>query len=213
MILSLDYLRRHLPLITDNQLREDLLEHGVLASFPENEVVLTDRQFIDYIPLVTKGGTKVVRRTPDKESLFLYFLQAGETCTMTLSSCLKREKSKVTAKTIAPTEIVLVPVERVYLYTRRYPSWNEFTLHSFQRKFDAILEAFEGLAFAGLEERLTHYLTTIANLRQDGTIPITHQELAEDMGASRVGLSRVLKKMEGDGKVRLGRGNIMVDGG
>jgi len=89
-------------------LRDDLLGHGLLKTFPAGQTILTDKQYIDYIPLITRGGAKVIHYTNEQKALFLYFLQEGETCTMTLSSCLKRETSRVRAKTITETEIILV---------------------------------------------------------------------------------------------------------
>lgn len=210
MELTSTYLRTYLPMIQDDRLRSDILAHGLLRSFPAGQTLLMHQQYIDYIPLVTSGGVKVVRSTEDHKSLFLYFLQAGETCTMTLSSCIKRETSRVRAKTITETEAVLLPVERVYFYTRHFPSWNEFTLHAFRLKFDAILQAFEGLAFAPLEDRVIDYLQAIAQISNNPFLHITHEAIANDLGASRVGISRILKRLEQHQQLRLTRGEIEV---
>ena len=210
MGLNATYIRRHLPAIQEDLLIEDLVEYGVLQRFPAGQTILTDQQYIDYVPLITKGGVKVVRNTEDNHKLFLYFLRPGETCAMTLSSCLKRETSKVRAQTIAETEIVLLPVGRVYYYTRHFAGWNEYSLQSFRLKFDSILSAFEGMAFAPLEERTTVYLRDIANISGSKDITITHEALAEDLGASRVGMSRILKRLEEAGVLHLGRGSITL---
>lgn len=212
MKLSLAYIKRYLPTIEDGQLRADILAHGLLRTFPSGEVLLADKQYIDYIPLVTSGGAKVVRFTDDGRSLFLYFLRGGETCTMTLSSCLKPETSKIRAKAVAETEVILLPVPRVYYYTRHFPSWNEFALDSFRTKFDAILSAFEEMAFAPLEHRIMHYLTDLATINDNNRLTITHTDLAQDLGVSRVGLSRVLKSLEREGKLELGRKAIRLTG-
>jgi len=210
MTLNAAYLRKHLPTIREDALIEDIVTNGVVKAFPAGQVILNDRQYIDYIPLIAKGGLKVVRHTEAHNNLFLYFLRPGETCTMTLSSCLKRETSKVRAKTITETEIVLLPVERVYYYTRHFAGWNEFTLQSYRLKFDSILSAFEGMAFSPLEERTAAYLRDIASIKGDKQLTITHEALAEDLGASRVGMSRVLKRLESAKKIVLGRGKITL---
>lgn len=204
------YIRKHLPHIRGARLIEDIIDNGLVQVFPSGQTVLTHKQYIDYIPLITKGGLKVVRHTEEHNNLFLYFLLAGETCTMTLSSCLKRETSRVRAKTISETEIILLPVERVYYYTRHFAAWNEFTLHSFRIKFDSILNAFEGMAFAPLETRVLSYIRTITGVSGSPRLVITHEALAEDLGASRVGISRILKRLEQNGALTLGRGEITV---
>ncbi|TXF91693.1 Crp/Fnr family transcriptional regulator [Neolewinella aurantiaca] len=210
MNLTAEYLKKHLPDIRQDNLIDDIVQHGLLQSLPAGQTILTDRQYIDHIPLISKGGLKVVRHTEEDNDLFLYFLRPGETCAMTLSSCLKRETSKVRAKTITATDIVMIPVERVYYYTRHFAGWNEFTLLSFQLKFDSMLAAFEGLAFLPLEERTTAYLRDIAIISGNNDLTVTHEALAEDLGASRVGMSRILKRLEEEGILRLGRGHITL---
>lgn len=204
------YLKEHFPQLKDSSLREDIVRHGQLHRFPAGVMVLKDAQYVDHIPLVSKGAVKVVRHTQSHQKIFLYFIRPGETCTMTLASCLKRQTSRVHALTIAPTEIVLVPVERVYYYTKHFPAWNEFTLESFQDKFDDIVHAFEWLAFASLEARIMRFLGDMAELRGHQSLRITHAELAADMGASRVSVSRVLKEQERQGRVVLGRNLITL---
>jgi CRP/FNR family transcriptional regulator len=204
------YLKEYFPNLKDEQLIEDIVNHGELHRFPEGGMVLKDAQYVNHIPLVSKGGVKVVRHTESHQNIFLYFIQPGETCTMTLSSCLKRQTSQVHAQTIAPTEIVLLPVERVYYYTKHFSGWNEFTLQSFHSKFDDIIHAFDRLAFDPLETRIMRFLQDIAALRNDLGLTITHAELAEDMGASRVSVSRVLKELERQGSISLGRNLIAL---
>lgn len=204
------YLKANFPSISDDRLRNDIAEHGTLHQFPEGLMVLKDAQYIDHIPLVSKGGVKVIRHTESHQNIFLYFIHPGETCTMTLSSCLKRQTSQIHARTIARTEIVLLPVERVYYYTKHFPGWNEFTLESFRSKFDDIIHAFDQLAFAPLETRIMHYLKNMAALRGHKALSITHAELATDMGASRVSVSRVLKSLERQGRIALERNLISL---
>ncbi|MEO0735153.1 MAG: Crp/Fnr family transcriptional regulator [Bacteroidota bacterium] len=210
MEITIDDLQRHLPTIQDHQLRTDIQTHGRLLVCSEGTTLLTDRQPIGVVPLVTRGGVKVIRTTPEHQNLFLYFLRAGETCAMTLSSCLRQETSRVRAVTVANTEVILLPVARVYYYTRHYPAWNAFTLQSFQLKFDSILAAFEGLAFASLDERILRYLRAITAINDSDRVALTHETLAEELGASRVGVSRVLKRLETEGLVALARGLIVV---
>ena len=209
--LTTAYLRQYLPSLTDAQLRDDLLAHGTLRRIPSGQTILTERQFVEYIPLVTKGGVKVLRTVEEEKNIFLYFIRPGETCTMTLSSCLNRQVSQVRAITIVESELILLPVERVYFYAKQYSSWHEFTLQSFRDKFDDILEAFERLAFDSLEKRIEKYLTELSTIKEASQINITHAELAIDLGTSRVVVSRALKGLEQLGRLKLGRNEIFLN--
>lgn len=206
------YLRTHFPGIKDDLLREDIAEHGALYEFEEGIMVLKDAQYLDHVPLVSNGGVKVVRHTDKGDNIFLYFIRPGETCAMTLSSCLKRQPSQIHATTVSETEIVLIPAERVYYYMQHFPAWNEFTVASFRGKIDDIVHAFDFLAFAPLEERITRFLKDLASLRGSKHINTTHAELATDMGSSRVSVSRILKHLEERGHINLGRNTIELIG-
>lgn len=208
MNLTVDYLRKNLPGLQGDLLLEDVAASAQLHTIPAGQIILREAQHVDHVPLIGKGGVKVIRHADADQSIFLYFIRPGQTCTMTLSSCLRRQTSQVHAETIVETEILLLPSERVYYYTKHFPSWNEFTLESFRDKFDDILGAYDRLAFASLEERIVDYLRETVTIRQNNEVMLTHAELAGELAASRVSVSRVLKGLEKAGRLTLGRNMI-----
>ncbi|WP_187270860.1 Crp/Fnr family transcriptional regulator [Neolewinella aurantiaca] len=210
MKITVEHLRRNFPTIQEDPLLEDIARHGKFFSFEKDVTILTNQQYIDSVPLIIKGGVKVVRHTEDNKSLFLYFLNKGEMCPVSLVASTKRERSKVQVKTVAPTEIISLPPERVYFYTRRFSGWNEFTLEAFRMRFNAVLSAYEGMAFEPMEDRVMAYLKGISSICENDCLSITHDELAIDLGASRVGISRILKRLESNNVLNLARGEITL---
>jgi len=61
-----------------------------------------------------------------------------------------------------------------------------------------------------LDERLKHYINEKAELQKNKKLNITHLEIATDLNSSRVVISRLLKKMEKDGLLLLGRNTIQI---
>jgi len=61
-----------------------------------------------------------------------------------------------------------------------------------------------------MDERLFKYLTDQVKLTADTNLQITHQEIAEDLHTSRVVVSRLLKQLEKENKIELGRNKIIV---
>lgn len=206
--LDTDYLRKHLPGLKGDRLLKDIVEHALLVTVPEDRIVLREAQHVDHVPLIGKGGVKVIRHTDAARRIFLYFIRPGQTCTMTLSSCLRRQTSQVYARTVTETQVILLPSERVYYYTKHFAGWNEFALESFRAKFDDILGAYDRLAFQSLEERIIGYLRDIVAIRADNALTLTHAQLANEMAASRVSVSRILKELERAGMLELERSII-----
>jgi len=61
-----------------------------------------------------------------------------------------------------------------------------------------------------LDERLERYLLGKVTYLKKNTLNITHLEVATDLNSSRVVISRLLKKMERNGKLTLGRNTIQI---
>lgn len=73
-------------------------------------------------------------------------------------------------------------------------------------------EQLEQIAFYGLRERILHLLATLSNkfgTVQDGytliDLPLSHQEIANMLGATREGVSAVMSELAKEGIVRTGR--------
>jgi CRP/FNR family transcriptional regulator len=61
-----------------------------------------------------------------------------------------------------------------------------------------------------LDDRLEKWLKEKISKSEDGTIHITHQEIASELHSSREVISRLLKKMEHQGLLDLGRNKIKM---
>ena len=57
------------------------------------------------MPLVLTGILKIMREDQEGDSLLLYYLEQGETCTMTLNYCLGSQKSEIIAVAESDTEL------------------------------------------------------------------------------------------------------------
>jgi CRP/FNR family transcriptional regulator len=62
-----------------------------------------------------------------------------------------------------------------------------------------------------MDERLEYYLIKQKNSFQNKTLNLTHEQIANDLNSSRVVISRLLKQMENNGKVKLLRNAIEVN--
>ena len=73
-----------------------------------------------------------------------------------------------------------------------------------------LLEAIDTIAFLKMDQRLYKYLRDKAMVNHDDVIQVTHQEIAHDLHTSRVVISRLLKTLEIDGKIKLHRNSIKI---
>lgn len=194
----------------DTFLIKEILNVGMIKSFLKDDIIIDVNQTIKFIPLLLSGNIKILREDDEGHDLLLYFLEAGETCTMSLTCCMGTSKSKIRAVAEQDSTLIMVPVQKMQEWFHNNESWRNFILESYQTRFDEMLLAIDSIAFLKMDERLIKYLKDKIALNHTNTISIKHQEIAEDLHTSRVVVSRLLKQLEKENKIILGRNKIEV---
>lgn len=183
---------------------------GKLASFKVNDIIIDIGQPLKYIPLLLSGTIKVLREDLDGNELLIYFLEAGETCTMSLTCCMGTTKSRIRAVAEQDASLLMIPVEKIKNWFHNNENWRNFILESYQNRFEEMLQAIDSLAFMKMDERVLQFLISKSILHNSKVLKIKHQEIAEDLHTSRVVVSRLLKQLEKQGKIVLNRNKITL---
>jgi CRP/FNR family transcriptional regulator len=196
----------------ENDLLEEIREKGVHKIFSANEPLIREGQFISTFPLVLRGMIRISRTNDDGNELLLYYLKENEVCAMSLTCCMAHLKSNVMAVAEMETEALMLPVELLDKWIYEYPSWRQFVMQTFQSRFRELIETIDSIAFLKLDERLVKYFVDRFQKSGNPTFSGTHQELALQLNTSREVVSRLLKKLEKEGKVELARNFIDFSG-
>ena len=193
---------------------EDLIKEiatiGVAKTFTSETTIIEIGDYIKSMPLLLSGAIKILREDEKGEELVLYYLEKGDTCAMTLSCCLGQEKSKIRAVAETDIELIMLPKEKMAAWLGKYKTWQTFILQSYHNRMDELLEAVDTIAFLKMDERIFKYLKDKAMVNQNDELITTHKQISEDLYTSRVVVSRLLKKLENEGKIQLFRNSIKV---
>ncbi|CAN5507621.1 Crp/Fnr family transcriptional regulator [soil metagenome] len=192
------------------EIREKLTTYGFVKTFKEGEVILNENAYIKAIPLVMSGSIRVLRSDESGREILLYYIKAGESCIMSFLGGMHHDTSKVRAIAEEDTEVLFIPVDKVSLLIRDYPEWLDYIFRLYHKRFEELLEVVNAVAFKKLDERLLSYIKKKRELTGSNTITLTHEELANELGTARVVVSRLLKRMEEEGLVVLGRNKITL---
>ena len=203
-------LEEYYNVVFEPELLEEIAEVGTYRHVKENELLLDIGDQFHQIPLMLTGAIKISRETKAGEEIVLYFLERGDTCTITFGSGLQSSKSKVRGVAEKDSEIIFIPVEKLEEWMVKYPSWRSFVIDSYNIRLNEMLEAIDTLAFMKMDQRLFKYLTDKVQIMRSTTLNTTHQEIAIDLNTSRVVISRLLKQLENEGKIKLYRNKIEV---
>lgn len=183
-----------------SQLEPELLEQiekeGSIKVIPAGEVMMRTGQYVKSTMLILEGMVKIFRENEDGNEFLMYYLQPGEACAISLVCASKMEASKVMAKTMEATTVLMIPIQLMDEWMSKYKSWYYFVLESYRNRFEELLTLIDQVAFRNMDERLLFYLQQYAEVNQTNTINLSHQQIADELNSSREVISRLLKKME-----------------
>jgi CRP/FNR family transcriptional regulator, anaerobic regulatory protein len=196
--------------IFEDQLMDEIAGFGMLKEMKAGEKIIEIGEYVKNMPLLLEGAIKILREDKDGDELLLYFLERGDTCAMTLSCCLGQTRSEIRAVAEKDTRLIMIPIEKMEDWTSKYKSWRNFVFESYHTRLSEMLDTIDTIAFLNMDARLMRYLQDKAKINGSELIQVTHQEIAYDLHTSRVVISRLLKKLELEGKINLQRNSIKV---
>ena len=121
---------------------------------------------------------------------------------MSFAASLKNEQSKVFAITEEDTEVILLPVDQVSLWIKQFPDINSLFFQQYNLRYSELLETINHILFNKMDKRLFDYLQTKVKLTNQNPIKISHSIIANELGTAREVISRIMKKLENEGKVK-----------
>ena len=187
--------------IFEPELINELCSSSILKKFVEGQNIINIGDLLTHMPLVLSGSIKIMTENEEGEELLLYYLEMGDTCAVTMNCCTKPTKSIISAISENDAEILFVPIQKMDDWMVKYKSWRSFVLESYNIRMNEMLEAIDNLAFNNMEERLYKYLRDRVYVGKESKLHITHLQIANDLNSSRVVISRLMKKLENDGKI------------
>ena len=206
----MDPLEQIIEFKTSPELISKLRQHSMAKAYSSGDLILDENSAIRAIPIVTKGTLKVMRTEEDGREILLYYIKAGESCIMSFLGGMHDEKSKVKAEVEEDAEILFLPMEKVHLFIKEHPEWLDYIFRLYHKRFEELLEIVNAIAFKKVEERLLSLLHKKQELTGSKTLSITHEQLANELGTARVVVSRLLKQLEENGNLQLGRNRIIL---
>jgi CRP/FNR family transcriptional regulator len=190
------------------ELKSDIIQHGKLMHMNEGDELMSIGGEFRTIPLIVEGSIKVMREDVDGNELFLYYLTPGQTCALSLNCFMMAKPSEVYAEAEEKSTLIALTGDKAGLWISKYPEWRNFIMGTFQMRFHEMLHTIDGIAFKQLDERFLDFIKDKAKVHETNTINTTHQEIADHLNSTREVISRLLKILEKNGKIELGRNKI-----
>lgn len=192
------------------KLLENLKGQGLIKKLNEGDILFQEEQAVREIPIILSGSVKIFQVDEEYREILLYYLKPGEACIMSFLGGLFNDKSKLKAIANEESEILILPAYKAGMLLKDYPEWTEYIFRVYYQRFKELLDIVNSVAFKKMDERLLTFLQDRAGILNQTQIEITHEELSNELGTARVVISRLLKQMEKEGLVELGRNRITL---
>lgn len=194
--------------ILDEDGREFVKKHLKKVSLPSSSVLFYNGDLCDGILLLESGKVRLYLHGDGDESITLYHLMPNEQCIVNTSSALSNTPAIASAEAVTDIEGWLFPKEAVKELMMRSAKYQEYIFSLFTVRLASLAEIIEDIKFNRLRSRLIRWLTS----QKTDEISTTHEQIADELGSARVVISRILKALENDGLIALGRGKITIKG-
>lgn len=191
----------------DQDLAAYLSGIGETKTVKEGEIMMKTGQYFKSAMLIVKGKVKLYREGDDGNEFFMYFLESGSACALSMICATRNQASGIMAVAVEETEVIMIPIQYMDTLMTTYKSWYYFVLETYRSRFEELLVVIDNIAFKNMDERLEWYLKQQA-AKLGKQLHLTHQQIANDLNSSREVISRLLKKMEKIQRLHLHRNHI-----
>ncbi len=194
----------------DEGLIKEWMSYGRQVQIKAGEILIDPNYPGEEMPLVIEGLLKVSQHEDDQREVFLYYLENGETCSMSITCCLENRQMAIQVKAVTDSLIWMIPMKGMNDWIVRYPQFRRFVFNSYQQRFDELLGTIDSLVFDRLDVRLYNFLLDTKQATGSFEINLTHEQIAKELGTSRVVVSRLLKKLENEERIEQKRNQIEI---
>lgn len=183
---------------------------GEQKTIKAGEVFMRTGQYIRSTILILDGLVKIYREDDDGNEFFMYYLESGQACALSLVCAANQETSELMAKAVTDTEVLSIPISYMDQWMSTYKSWYQFVLRSYRSRFEEMLQTIDHVAFRNMDERLLFYLKRHQEKLKTNLIPLSFTEVAQELNSSREVISRLMKKLADKGFIRLHRTHVEI---
>ncbi len=191
----------------DTELARYISTIGESKTFEEGSIMMKTGQYFRATMLIISGKVKLYREGEDGGEFFMYFLERGNACALSMICATRNQASEIMAVAVEETEVLMIPISYMDELMTKYKGWYYFVLETYRSRFEELLVVIDNIAFKNMDERLDWYLKRQSE-KIGKHINLTHQQIANDLNSSREVISRLLKKMEINKMVILHRNSI-----
>lgn len=169
----------------------------------------TDNECLGLL-LIKSGELRTYILSEDGREVTLFRLSEGDSCVLSASCILNSITFDVLIDAECETEAILLNIGTFSRLTQENIYVENFAYKNAVDRFSDVMWAVEQILFMSFDKRLATFLLDEMVKTKSSEINLTHEQIAKYMGSAREVVSRMLKKFEQHGIIKLSRGSIEI---
>lgn len=192
------------------QEQEEFIIHCRILEDKKGDIFYDIGRIMPGPKILTKGIGRLFITTESGKEITVVHLLDGQLCLISALSCTRSLPYTFNLEMLASGETYYLPAEYYNKLSEENPAVARYNQEILEKRLMEMVVELSMAAFAPLMYRLRGKLLMYRNLLRSDSLPLTHEMLARDMGASRESVSRALKELQAQGLVDLGRNSIVL---
>jgi CRP/FNR family transcriptional regulator len=188
----------------NEQDKTEFFTNAKKVNFQKGEILFWQGDFCGGILFIELGSVKIYIQSDEGDEITLYTIESGEQCVVNTSSSISSTPALGSAVTLTEVSGYILDSDSVKKLMKSSSQYQEYMFSLFTLKLTSLATLVEDIKFKPLKERVLSFLKN-KNKKQ---VYITHENIAQNLGTSRVVVSRILKELENKGNIVLHRGCI-----
>ena len=181
---------------------------GRVLSLPAGSVVFGPGQPPQNYLLLINGTVRVHQLSEGGREIVLYRVVAGESCAMTTACLIGDDNYQAEGVAETAIEAVVLPRDAFDEAIAKSPEFRRFVFAALSSRMTHLFKLIEEVAFSRIDIRLAQRLLELAG--KSDRVPMTHQQLASELGTAREVISRQLTEFQRRGWVTTARGELTL---
>lgn len=190
--------------------RQLILSTCTYKSFAKDETLMHGGKACNGLISIVSGQLRAYIQSPNGKEVTLYRLLPYDICVMTASCLLHNMQFDIHLSAESTTQVLLIPTSTIEKISEVDPIFKQFTLDLMTQRFSDVMWVMEQIAFSAMPARIAYFLMDNYQQKQQQTLLFTHDFIAKELGSAREVISRLLKYMEQEGLIEVGRGKITI---
>ena len=175
--------------------------------YAKDELIYSKEQECLGLIRVLAGAVHTFMLSAEGREVRLYRVGTGETDVLSAACVLNQITFETQMVADSDCTLLIVPAVCLSNFKENNLHVRCFLFEKLGKRFSDVMLKMQAILFTRLDQRIAEALLSH---ERSGTVRITHEQLAGEINSTREAVSRILKELEHQEMIRLGRGKIFL---